>query len=355
MKPQITESVVFIENAVDVWNDLKERYLQGDIIRVAALYQDLSNFKQGNLKVSEYFTEMRALWEEIDQFRPMPQCTCPRPCVFAAMHSARSFKKEDQIIQFLMGLNEQYQTKAEETDVLANSFETGYPNRNSGRGRGHSGYNGGRGRGNAYKEKVCTHCGNNGHIVDICHRKHGYPPGWGSARGNALVNNAGNDAQEIGTNMKLKTDEGSMVITKDQYNSLISLLERNNIDGAKHTSNMVIGESSSCYSAGASGFNINLISVSKLSEQNNCTIVFEDDSCIVQERGTMKRIGLAKLKNGIYYLEFDQVKLNATVHVDSADVSRLWHLRLGHLSLDRTKCLNKTYGYVHDSDHVACA
>ncbi|PNY10432.1 hypothetical protein L195_g007009 [Trifolium pratense] len=27
---------------------------------------------QGALRVSDHFTEMRALWEELDQFRPMP-------------------------------------------------------------------------------------------------------------------------------------------------------------------------------------------------------------------------------------------------------------------------------------------
>ncbi|MCI48809.1 hypothetical protein A2U01_0070052, partial [Trifolium medium] len=53
---------------------------------------------------------MRALWEELDQFRPLPRCTCPRQCVCAAMCNARMFKTGDKIIQFLIGLNEQYQS-----------------------------------------------------------------------------------------------------------------------------------------------------------------------------------------------------------------------------------------------------
>jgi hypothetical protein len=85
MKPQVAESVVYIENAMDVWKDLKERYLQGDRVRVATLYQEISNFKQGNARVYDYFTEMRAMWEELDQFRPIPQCTCPFMCVCAVL------------------------------------------------------------------------------------------------------------------------------------------------------------------------------------------------------------------------------------------------------------------------------
>jgi len=35
--PSIAQSVVFIENVVDMWNDLKDRFMRGDKIRVAQL------------------------------------------------------------------------------------------------------------------------------------------------------------------------------------------------------------------------------------------------------------------------------------------------------------------------------
>jgi len=33
--PSIAQSVVFIENTIDMWNDLKDRFIRGDLIRVA--------------------------------------------------------------------------------------------------------------------------------------------------------------------------------------------------------------------------------------------------------------------------------------------------------------------------------
>jgi len=36
--PSIAQSVVFIENAVDMWNDLKDCFMRGDRIRVAQLH-----------------------------------------------------------------------------------------------------------------------------------------------------------------------------------------------------------------------------------------------------------------------------------------------------------------------------
>lgn len=70
--PSIAQSVVFIENAVDMWNDFKDRFMRGDRIRVAQLQHEIANLKQCNHKVIEYFSERRALWEELEQYRPMP-------------------------------------------------------------------------------------------------------------------------------------------------------------------------------------------------------------------------------------------------------------------------------------------
>src|SRR3954471_24216347 len=64
--------------------------------------------KQGSKKISDYFTELRSLWEELDQYRPMPNCTCPVTCACVAMRNSRSFRAEDRIIQFLIGLNEEF-------------------------------------------------------------------------------------------------------------------------------------------------------------------------------------------------------------------------------------------------------
>lgn len=55
----------------------------------------------------------------------------------------------------------------------------------------------------------------------------------------------------------------------------------------------------------------------------------------------MRKIGLAKELNGLYYLKCSKVKINACVHSIDIDPSRLWNLRLGHLSHDRTRVLIK--------------
>jgi len=52
ISPLIAQSVLFIENIVDMWNDLKDRFMRGDRIRVAQLQEEIANLKQGSKKVT---------------------------------------------------------------------------------------------------------------------------------------------------------------------------------------------------------------------------------------------------------------------------------------------------------------
>lgn len=41
----IAQSIVYMENVVDVWNDLKERFSQGDLVRISELHQEIYALK----------------------------------------------------------------------------------------------------------------------------------------------------------------------------------------------------------------------------------------------------------------------------------------------------------------------
>jgi hypothetical protein len=76
--------------------------MKGDHIRVAQLHQEIANSKQGNQKISYYFTKLKGLWEELDQYIPMPLCSCPIQCICHAMRYAKGFRAEDKIIEFFI-------------------------------------------------------------------------------------------------------------------------------------------------------------------------------------------------------------------------------------------------------------
>nr|KYP56537.1 hypothetical protein KK1_002778 [Cajanus cajan] len=109
LSPSIAHNVIYIENAIEVWNDLKERFSQGDLIRIAKLQQELHNLRQGTLNVSEYFTELKSLWEELEYYRPTPQCTCLVTCMCITIRKSKLYRQQDNIIHFLMGFNDSFE------------------------------------------------------------------------------------------------------------------------------------------------------------------------------------------------------------------------------------------------------
>nr|KYP69418.1 hypothetical protein KK1_008608 [Cajanus cajan] len=46
--PSIAQSIICMDNAFDIWNDLKDRFSQGDMIRISDLQEMISSFKQGS-------------------------------------------------------------------------------------------------------------------------------------------------------------------------------------------------------------------------------------------------------------------------------------------------------------------
>ncbi|GAU15747.1 hypothetical protein TSUD_235630 [Trifolium subterraneum] len=247
---QIAQTLVFHENCIDVWEDLQERFSKVDRVRIANLRASINNLKQGSKFVLDYFTEMKMLWEELNSHRPIPTCTCAHQCRCTAMSDARTFLLEDQVIQFLTGLNNEFavvktqillmdplpsinkvyslvvqeesnnQTliSVDDPSALVNAFDVRKPPYC---GKGNT-----NGRSST---RVCTYCGKNGHTVEFCYGKHGYPNvNKGSASTNASNGNTTaprftNSVTEVGSS------SSSTCLTQDKYDQLISLLQQANL------------------------------------------------------------------------------------------------------------------------------
>jgi hypothetical protein len=140
------------------------------------------------------------IWEELEQYKPMIQCNCP-----ILFHV---YQLEDRIIQFLIGLNGDYQSVAsqflfmepmplinkvfsmvkqqerkmqyeispsvnDESGILVSTIDG---SKLYGRGKG----DGSQGRDNS---RVYTYNGKVGNTTETCYKKNGHPPHLGRENG----------------------------------------------------------------------------------------------------------------------------------------------------------------------------
>lgn len=49
------------------------------------------------------------MWDDLDNYRPLPTCNCSTPCVCKGeFDKIKGYRDQDYTIQFLKGINDQY-------------------------------------------------------------------------------------------------------------------------------------------------------------------------------------------------------------------------------------------------------
>jgi len=76
LSQSIAQSVIYFDHATDIWNDLQERFSQGDLLRIAELQEEIYALKQSSQNVTDYFTNLKTVWEELDNYCSLSSCTC---------------------------------------------------------------------------------------------------------------------------------------------------------------------------------------------------------------------------------------------------------------------------------------
>ncbi|XP_014492876.1 uncharacterized protein LOC106755275 [Vigna radiata var. radiata] len=281
LSPQIAESVIYVEEAKELWDKLKERFSKGDYFKISDLLQDIHSIKQGERSVNQFFTDLKILWEELETLRPIPNCTCKVSCNCELSKIFHKYREVEHVICFLKGLNETYHTVrtqillmeplpnincafsliiqqerqersdishpqlAETTKILATVNNRGsnlrgdqnWKNQGCGSGQGR-----GRGR-NANYGKQCSYCNKMNHTVYECYSKHGYPPWYKKNDGNTEVKGSWNSANACQNTTGQETDKKNSTstafssLTPEQMQKLLKMIEK--ADEPSHNINHV--------------------------------------------------------------------------------------------------------------------
>ncbi|XP_021659032.2 uncharacterized protein LOC110648962 [Hevea brasiliensis] len=226
----IAQSILWIDTAIEVWKDLQDRFSQGDIFCILDLQEEIYAFKQGDLSVTDYSTQLKIIWDELENFRPIPQCSCPTHCSCGALTTVKTYRHNDYVIRFLKGLNDQFTTVKSQIMLLeslpsinkvfslviqqerqlnsglliepkilvniTNNFQNNVLTQQSnfqknvfGKGTAVESVNN-RKSSSQNDNKVCTYRGRPRHTEETCYRKHGFPPGFKFKNSSgAVINN----------------------------------------------------------------------------------------------------------------------------------------------------------------------
>jgi transposase InsO family protein len=221
--------------------------------------------------------------------------------------------------------------------------------------------------------RFCTYCNKNSHTEDICWKKHGYPEWYKlkqaerkskkSAQVASIDNptsvfhvtraspkegNSGLAFISAATNTWVIDSGATDHMTS--YSSLIDSLIPSPIKSvqvANGTPMPISGYGNVSLSSSlplssvlhAPNLSNNLLSISKITKNLNCSVTFHSSHCVFQDNLTKMTIGVGRERGGLYYLEGAeglQQKKDQVLQVTQESSDRLklllWHCRLGHPS-----------------------
>uniref|UniRef100_A0A1J3EFZ9 Retrovirus-related Pol polyprotein from transposon TNT 1-94 n=1 Tax=Noccaea caerulescens TaxID=107243 RepID=A0A1J3EFZ9_NOCCA len=109
-------------------------------------------------------------------------------------------------------------------------------------------------------------------------------------------------------------------------------------------------------------FRLNLLSVSQLTKDLGYRVIFDPDSCMIQDHTKGLMIGQGEQVSNLYVLDaecIDESVLSLIQSTFSSNVvldSTLWHNRLGHPSITKLDCIQDVLGFKQrNKDHFHCA
>nr|GEV67251.1 ribonuclease H-like domain-containing protein [Tanacetum cinerariifolium] len=103
-------SLVYCDNAFDVWKELASTYNKVDGSVIFNLLQKINNVKQGGTLVADYYHRLNSVWREFDALTKLPKCVCEVRCSCDASKGLSLHQQLMKLMQFLMGLNDCYQS-----------------------------------------------------------------------------------------------------------------------------------------------------------------------------------------------------------------------------------------------------
>ncbi|XP_019157978.1 PREDICTED: uncharacterized protein LOC109154699 [Ipomoea nil] len=355
----IAQSLMYIDKAEQMWNDMRKRFSQRDPHRISSLQNEIYSLKQG---LNEGYNSLKSSVLVLD----------PLPDMHKIFVMAEKFERQLNIANMNLTGIELNHANVVQTNQFALEDVVAAVNQYNNR------KNFSNGGGN--KSAKCTFLRMTDHTIEKCYKKHGYPPGWvpgykSKGKQQAIAATASQEASitheqlqklmsmlqnQMGNNLPSPTTAAVTLIPKfneaesqkegkyyptthinsvslhsfswildsgatdhiacsldsfDDYyvveGTMVNLPNGKHIR-VEHMGNITLGDGICLRNVlHIPSFKFNIISVSKLLNNSPHLLTFTNDQCLL--RGSHGRtVGFAKEENGLYLLlEPPQITVNS--------------------------------------------
>jgi len=98
-------TIAYCDTVLDMWNDLRKQYETVNTPKIHQLKANITNCKQGDMDIGEFYSKLVNLWIELSDLVKVPVCTC-KGCTCGVASKLVTMHENDKAHQFLMGLND---------------------------------------------------------------------------------------------------------------------------------------------------------------------------------------------------------------------------------------------------------
>lgn len=242
ISPDIANSVIYADTAKEVWDDLYNRFSQGNLARIFQIKRAICTLLQEQSSINVYYTKLKTLWDELASYTSIPNCSC------GSLKEIQEYQQQERVYQFLMGLNDSYAALRSQTLAMGSLPTLGkvystfiqeekqrelHINANPlpesaalAVAKGEFNQDKFRPQNSDSKGKQrpkCEHCGKLGHVKAKCYKLHGYPPKQAHAASTTTDVPSTNNAAAPASTNKVEIPH----LTTEQYQQLISILNLN--------------------------------------------------------------------------------------------------------------------------------
>ena len=107
VSPKLQASIIYEDTALEIWTALRNQFAQSNGPRIYNLQKEIVDLHQGEVYVTDFFTQLKVLWDQLKSYSPFPSCTCGK-CVCNVNKRLSDLQVRESVLKFLMGLNDSF-------------------------------------------------------------------------------------------------------------------------------------------------------------------------------------------------------------------------------------------------------